>query len=94
MKELKRFITKYKDKILSGVTLLLLAATIGLALLYMISESINPGMIFFVGAALMIDLAVNYNMQKKKSKGVFVFYAFATIACIAIGCFLRLMPVE
>lgn len=77
---------------MSGITLVLLAATIGLAFLYVISYSMNPSLIFFVAAVLMVDLAVNYSTQKKKSKGVYVFYGLAAAACIAIGCILRFMP--
>ena len=94
MKELKRFLRKNKERIFSGITLVLMAATIGLALLYMISDSMNPSMIFFVAAVLMIDLAVNFYRQKKKSKGIYLFYALAAAACIAIGCILRMMPTE
>ena len=94
MKELKRFLRRYKEKIFSGITLILMAATLGMALLYMVSESMNPSTIFFVAAALMIDLALNYFRQKKKAKGVYLFYALAAAACIAVGCVLRMMPTE
>ena len=94
MKELKRFLRKNKERIFSGITLVLMAATIGLALLYMISDSMNPSMIFFVAAVLMIDLAVNFYRQKKKSKGIYLFYGLAAAACIALGCILRMMPTE
>ena len=94
MKEMKRFLRKYKSLIMSGITILLLVATLGLALVYLVSPTMNPSMIFFVAAVLMIDLAVNYYQQKKKNKGVYVFYGFAAAACIAIGCILRTLPME
>lgn len=94
MKELKRLLKRYKSRILSAITLVLLAATIGLALMYLVSDAMNPSMIFFVGAVLMADLALNYAQQKKKNKGVFVFYTLAVAACIVLGCILRTMPLE
>ena len=92
MKELKRFLKKHQKKIFDGITLLLMIATIGMTLLYMVSEAIGPSMIFFTAAVLMIDLALNYFRQKKKSKGIYLFYALAAVACIAVGIVLRMMP--
>ena len=94
MKELKRFLRRYKDKIFSGITLLLMLATVGMTFLYVVSESMDPSLIFFVAAVLMIDLALNYFRLKKKSKGVYLFYSLAAVACIAVGIILRMMPTE
>ena len=93
MKELKRFFRKNKSKILLAVTVTLMVAVIGMSLLYLIAESISPSLIFFAAAALMVDLALNFFLQKKKNKGVLFFYGIAAAACIAIGCVLRFMPV-
>ena len=92
MKELKRFLKKHQKKIFDGITLLLLVATFGMALLYMVSQTMSPSIIFFVAAVLMIDLALNYFRQKKKNKGVYLFYSLAAMACIVIGIVLRMMP--
>ena len=93
MKELRRFFRRNKFKILLTLTVVLMAAVIGMSLLYLIAEAISPSLIFFVAAALMVDLAVNFFLQKKKNKGVLFFYGIAAAACIAIGCVLRFMPV-
>ena len=93
MKELTRFLKKHQKKIFDGITLLLMLATIGMALLYMISDSMDASKIFFVAALLMLDLALNYFRQKKKSKGVYLFYTLAAVGCIAVGIVLRMMPV-
>ena len=92
MKEMKRFLRRHKSKILSGITIFLMLAAIGMAILYVLTEAISPSIIFFVGAVLMIDLAVNYSLQHKKGKGVYAFYALAAAGCIAIGCILQFVP--
>lgn len=92
MKEIKRFIRKHRDQILSYAILGLSAAILGLTVIYLLAESMNGGYIFFLVAMLMVALAMNYSTKKNSSKGVVIFYIVTAIACVAIGLLQFFLP--
>lgn len=94
MKDFLKFVKKHRERILAGSILVLSVAIVGLSLAYLIADKMVPGAVFFLAALLMITLAMNYSRQKKKSKGVFVFYAVTAVVCVIAGLIQMFVPME
>ena len=92
MKELKRYIRRHRDQLLSYAILALSLAIIALTLVYMFAEGMNGGYIFFLVAMLMVALALSYSKKKNKSKGVLIFYIVTAVACVAVGLLQFFLP--
>ena len=92
MKEIKRFLRKNRNLILTYGILALTLAILGLTVILLFSEGMNAGPIFFLVAMLMVALALQYGTRKRPSKGVLIFYYLAAVASVVVGVLLYVIP--
>lgn len=92
MKDLKRFIRKHRELLITGSIVGLVSVIVVLSLAYLLADILIPGSVFLVAAMLMFPLALNYSKQKKRSKGVYVFFGIAAALCVLAALIQMLMP--
>lgn len=92
MKELKRFLRKNRNQILTYSILALTLAILGLTVIFLFAEGMNGAPIFFLVGMLMVALALQYGTRKRPSKGVLIFYYVAAVACVVVGVLMYVIP--